>query len=475
MRRISTKLTLAAGLAIAAVMAVHAGMRVERETELLEQDVVRDHEVLAHALAEMTAALIETAGIEEAMLAIEEADRRRDHVEIRWDTSREETARTSFAVRDGVRFLRTRAPVQTAAGRVGTIELLEDLSAQDAYRTETVVRITAVTVASFLVTAALVHLAGWLILGRPLRPLVDGIRRIGEGDLETGMATSRADELGVIARELDQMRARLAKLREAAAREADARTEAQAQLRHADRLSTVGKLAAGVAHELGTPLNVVGARAKMIQRGESEGDEVVDDARVIVEQTDRMTRIIRQMLDFARRGPPRRREVDLRALTETVISMLGPLSVRRGVRLSLEPGEAVSAEVDGDQLQQVLTNLVMNAVQAQPGGGEVRVGLAAVGARETGKATLWVEDDGPGLSAEARERWREPFFTTKDVGEGTGLGLSVVHGIMEDHGGSIRVEDSERGARFVVELPLTSPTADPAGAEAPAPDSGRSR
>lgn len=449
MRRISSKLTLAAGVAIAIVMAIHAALRVHRESEVFLDDVRGDHAVLGHALAETTAALMERAGPEEALLAVEEADRRRDHVQIRWLTTRDAIASAREVEVDGERQFVTRVPVDTAGGATGVLELRESLTPHDAYLRDTVWRVSVVTALTLLACAALIHLAGWWVLDRRLRPLVASIRRIGAGELDQPLHLSGEDELGELARELDEMRRHLAELRATAAREADARVAALEQLRHADRLSTVGKLAAGVAHELGTPLNVVGARAKMIQRGESEGEEALDDARVIVEQTQRMTAIIRQLLDFARRRPARRAVEPLRGLSESVVTMLRPHASKARVELRVE-GEDVSAAVDAGQLQQVLTNLVMNAIQAQPDGGEVVVTLS----RADGRAVIEIRDRGTGLTEEARARLFEPFYTTKDVGEGTGLGLSVVHGIVEEHGGRVEVADAEGGGTvFTVTLP----------------------
>ncbi|GAB5545581.1 MAG: hypothetical protein SangKO_053410 [Sandaracinaceae bacterium] len=450
MNRISTKLTLAAGIAIAFVMAIHAGFRVHRESQVFLDDVRNDHLVLGHALAETTAALIERAGPEEALLAVDEADRRRDHVEIRWLTTREAQPSAREVREGGERFFVTRIPVETAAGPAGVLELKESLAPHDIYLKDTVWRVTMVTLMTLLACAALVHFAGWLVLDRRLRPLVAGIRRIGEGDLSRALPRDGRDELAELGRELDEMRRHLAELSETAAREADARVSALEQLRHADRLSTVGKLAAGVAHELGTPLNVVSARAKMIEKGESEGEEIPDDARVIREQAERMTAIIRQLLDFARRRPAQRSPERLRELAASVLAMLRPHASKAQVDLRLEGEDAIEAAVDPGQLQQVLTNLVMNAIQAQPDGGEVVIALESEGE----DVRLSVRDRGIGLDEEAKRRLFEPFFTTKDVGEGTGLGLSVVHGIVEEHGGKVAVAEAEGGGTvFTVTIP----------------------
>lgn len=450
MRRISTKLTLAASLAITLVAIPNVVQRMQRELELFESDIRRDHQVLGHALAEITEALAERAGVEEALLTLGELDRRHDQVQIDWVLDGRSRERSEIVRGPSGDRLETHVPVTLASGPAGYISLSESLKPEERYTAESVLRIALWALVTLFASALLIHLAGQLILARPLGPILAKIHRVGQGDLEGPLALARGDELGVIARELDDMCARLALLQKRANDEAEARIAALEQLRHADRLGTVGKLASGVAHELGTPLNVVSARAKMIVRGESEGDEVREDARVIVEQTERMTRIIRQLLDFARRRAPARELVDVRALAASILSMLEPLAARHRVTLALEPGSAVEAELDVGQIQQVLTNLVMNAIQAQPDGGRVELRVERAGEL----ALITVRDEGAGMTREVRERIFEPFYTTKDVGEGTGLGLSVVHGIIEEHGGRIAVESElGRGTCFTVELP----------------------
>jgi signal transduction histidine kinase len=242
------------------------------------------------------------------------------------------------------------------------------------------------------------------------------------------------------------------------------------QLRHADRLTTVGKLASGMAHELGTPLNVVAGRARLIAGGEVDGDEAKKSAQVVLDQADRMTRLIRQLLDFARPRAPKKEPTDLRALASRVTSLLGPIAQKAGVSVSVTAGgDDAFAEVDEGQLTQVATNLVLNAIQATPSGGKVE--LAVTRGEETPPADLGskagaprtfvrleVADTGSGMDAATRARVFEPFFTTKPVGDGTGLGLSVSWGIVREHGGWISVESEPgRGSKFSVHLPAGGP------------------
>jgi len=176
-----------------------------------------------------------------------------------------------------------------------------------------------------------------------------------------------------------EMNAMSSKLSDASARlvaETAARVHAMQQLRHAERLVTVGKLASGIAHELGTPLNVVSGRAKMIVQNPAADAGVRNNARIVMEQSERMAQIIRQLLDFARAGKPNKSLVDLRHLAASSLSLLTPIADKRRVTLKFEASEPVSEVVaDAAQLQQVVTNLVVNAVQASAESSTVEVGL----------------------------------------------------------------------------------------------------
>jgi signal transduction histidine kinase len=326
-------------------------------------------------------------------------------------------------------------------------------------------------VGTFIATAALSFFfllaamaMGRRLVGRPVEQLVHLAGRIGEGDLTARVPLRRehGDELTTLAVAMNRMGEQLEETRARLASETAARLRTVEHLRHADRLTTVGKLASGVAHELGTPLNVVMGRAKMVSSGEAEGDEVNECARIIFQQAQHMTGIIRQLLDFARRRTPSRAPEDLSLLAERTLSLLKPMATKRGVTLSQEVPAGFTVEVDAGQMQQVLTNLVMNGLHAmgRPGTLRVRVQVlratppADVGGAEQEWVRLDVEDEGSGIPPDVLPHVFEPFFTTKDVGEGTGLGLSVSYGMVRDHGGWIDVKSEPgRGSCFSIYLP----------------------
>jgi len=231
-----------------------------------------------------------------------------------------------------------------------------------------------------------------------------------------------------------------------------AHVERTEQLQHSNRLATVGQLAAGVAHELGSPLQVIAGRAKMIATGETVDGEAREAGKLILEQSRRMAGIISGLLGFARRQPPQRATTDLETIARDVHRMLEPIAKKKAVAFELAVSERHAIRVDPQQVQQALTNLVMNALQAVQTGGHVAIAVEFH--RRADVTSLAVIDDGPGIENKDQGRVFEPFFTTKDVGEGTGLGLAVAHGLVRDNGGWITVESEYgQGAKFSINFP----------------------
>jgi signal transduction histidine kinase len=348
--------------------------------------------------------------------------------------------------------------------RPAAVELSEPLAALQRHTRDSVLQ-TSVVMALFLASSAVaVALLGIAFIGRPMQKLVEKTRRVGAGDLGGPLQLRGHDELAELGRSMNAMCEQLAAARVREERAARAREQALEQLRHADRLRTVGSLASGLAHELGTPLNVVLGRAEMIAADPEAPEEAREGARIVAEQSRRMSTILRQLLDFARRRPAHREPVDLRALARETVELLRPAARKRSVDLRLVEGmDPGRVSADAGQLQQVLTNLLLNALQASPEGSRVELSLGRERAHpphgldgsEGEHAVLRVEDQGHGIAPAHLAHVFDPFFTTKDVGEGTGLGLSVSYGIVRDHGGWIEVESEPgHGAVFRVLLPV---------------------
>jgi len=356
-------------------------------------------------------------------------------------------------------------PVYYQSKPAAGIELRHSLLGYRQSASEIVSQLVWASVLSMLVYAAVALLVSKELVSRPVQRLIDLARRVAAGDLSHRVRTNQRDELSRLADEMNRMCDELAVAREKVVTESAARVRAVEQLRHADRLNTVGKLAAGVAHELGTPLNVISGRASMIAAGEAVDKEAVEYAEIIVAQADRMTRIIRQLLAFARRQSTDREPVDLVGVVFDAADLLSPIAKKQRADIQVVAnGGAVQAIIDSAKVQQVVTNLVMNGIQAMPQGGTVEVAVGKQSARRPGTNGspdgavrcnfIRVSDQGSGIPPEVLPHIFEPFFTTKDIGEGSGLGLSVTYGIVREHDGWIDV-DSEpgKGTRLTVYLP----------------------
>jgi signal transduction histidine kinase len=350
------------------------------------------------------------------------------------------------------------------------LEFTESLSELDQRTSETIRGTLGLVSAVATLSVLVMVLAGIRIVGRPLESLIEKTKRVGKGDFSGPVDLQRHDELGQLAESLNQMCNQLAAQQEQIEEETTARLSAMQQLRHADRLKTVGRLAAGIAHELGTPLNVVSGRAGLIASGRLSDDDVKTSATAIKTEADKITGIIRQLLDFARRTTPQHAAVDLRHVLRQTVDLLSSLAEKQQVQIRVAGlDEPQVADVDARQIQQVLTNVLVNAIHAMPQGGEVAVKLGCettvppdqVQSEPRNYVRIAVRDEGTGIDAEHLEQIFEPFFTTKDVGEGTGLGLSIAYGIVQEHGGWIDVaSEPGRGSCFSIYLARTNSTSD---------------
>ncbi len=225
----------------------------------------------------------------------------------------------------------------------------------------------------------------------------------------------------------------------------------QEQLRHADRLATVGQLAAGVAHELNEPLGAILGFAQLWKEALGPGAPVAQDVDRIINASLHAREIIRKLMIFTRQMPTKRAPCDLNRVVGDSLYLLESRCAKEGITLERRLEEGLpEISADPSQLQQVLVNLVVNAIQAMPSGGAVTIRTRS----SPDKVFLAVEDTGVGMSQETQQQLFMPFFTLKEVGQGTGLGLPVVHGIVTAHGGAIEVRsESGMGSSFEISFP----------------------
>jgi signal transduction histidine kinase len=207
------------------------------------------------------------------------------------------------------------------------------------------------------------------------------------------------------------------------------------RLAHTGKLVTAGQLAAGIAHEIGTPLNVARGRVELSLSHLGATHAEADNHRIVISEIDRVTRLIQQLLDYVRPAPAMVETLDLAAVLPAVQRLLQPQASKRGVSLEVE-AEPARLRANPDQIQQILVNLTVNAIDACEKGGHVTL----VARADRGRAVLEVADDGHGISREDQKQVFDPFYTTKKRGQGTGLGLWVVAQLVRQQGAEIELE-----------------------------------
>ncbi len=313
---------------------------------------------------------------------------------------------------------------------------------------------------------ALVYLMSVRVARRisgPIHSMALAAQRIAQGDYSQAVDGGGDDELGYLAHSFNTMTAELRlahqALRESAdelERKVEARTaelkQMQAQMIQSEKMVAIGKLAAGVAHEINNPLTGVLTNSSLMLEDLADDHPWREDIQTIVNETLRCRKIVKGLLDFSRQTRPQRTLLDLNQVVEDMLALVRNQTVFRNIRIvyELDP-HLPTVLADADQMRQVVLNIVLNAAEAMVQGGELRLASSADAAKKA--VELRISDTGPGIPDEVRVRIFEPFFTTKKTG--TGLGLAVAYGIIERHHGEIRIETARgRGTTFIISVPI---------------------
>jgi two-component system NtrC family sensor kinase len=316
-----------------------------------------------------------------------------------------------------------------------------------------------------LVTAAGVAVAiglGCTMADRMLQPVQDLIRasaQVSQGNLSPKTGPVSKSEIGVLQKTFAEM---LASLRDHARRQ---QAESDTRLMQSEKQASIGRLAAGVAHEINNPLTGVLTFTHLLLRRGELPEDVRSDLQTIARETERVRKIVKGLLDFSRQTRLDPEPTDVNKLVAATLNLTENQALLKGVSLRLEAGEGLPTRtLDRNQLQSALLNIVINAIDATAPGGHIVVatGLGLSDPRDGARGIeIAVSDTGPGIPPEDLGRLFDPFFTTKEVGRGTGLGLSVSLGIVERHGGTIRVRSEVgRGSTFTIWLPLDTTSGD---------------
>jgi two-component system, NtrC family, sensor kinase len=316
-----------------------------------------------------------------------------------------------------------------------------------------VVFLTIVVVASSA-SLVLLSLANEMVL-RPIRHIVTMAQKVIGGALSARVGLSPRGEMGMLCRAVDSM-AHAVEEREELLQRAT-----RQQIGRSEQLASVGRLAAGVAHEINNPLTGVLAFADLLREKENMDDQDREDLELIIRETKRAREIVRGLLDFARETPSVKCRLNVNEVIRQTLMLLGKREAFQNIVIVDDLADGLPP-VDGDknQLQQVFVNLSLNACEAMPSGGTLLVSTSC----QDGSVVVKVTDTGCGIKRAHLDQVFEPFFTTKPVGKGTGLGLSVSYGIVQQHGGSLEVQSEEgKGTTFTITLPI-SPS--PSGSQA---------
>jgi two-component system NtrC family sensor kinase len=479
--KLAHKLAFALVLGVLAVVALFGIWQVKREVALLDGDVRRDHRVIGVTAA---AAIVKAHSRDRAIELVERVNASRENLDIRFvSLSRDaspafrplvpvsarelpaplhvfQTARILEGAHEGEHLI-TYVGVPVIDDAQGALELSESLDPRSSYVKKSALSVLLASAAVAVVCGFIAVFIGNRMVGAPISSLIASAREIGAGNFAISPILPRRDELGELSQALAGMMTDLGEARRRTQDEMEARLRAVEQLRHAERLATLGQLASVLAHEIGTPLNVIAGHAKLIATGRVGVDSGQKSAQAIGLQCERMTQIVRRILDYARRKPVRRVDVEVGEVIESATSLLEPLAERQTVTLSIETGRAPTRiSADPNQLQQVITNLVLNAIQASSPGDKVEITAEPTVAyspeqkRDVPCVRVSIVDGGAGMSSDVLARAFEPFYTTKPSGEGTGLGLSIVRDIVAEHGGWIDISSqAQRGTRVEVYLP----------------------
>lgn len=510
--RIATKLTILLLLAVSVVLAAFGFLRMQQERHRLVEEAQQDAMVLTNAVRLVVEHAIRDTRPEDIQELLTEivrnpspVDRVRiynSRLEETGSASAETAAAAAIPRADVERTIGQRTPTVRyvdgpprpvvyvvvpltdpqgeVAGALAVVQTATRVERQiREVMQELAVRMSLLSLTIFLVIWFTVRIS----IRRPLRAFVRAALALGRGQLTQRITLRRRDEIGQLASAFNRMAAELQTARERTHMEAEGRLDAERQLQQAQKLAALGRLASEVAHEIGTPLSIISGRTEVIQKKLPRDHPLTRDATTVLRQVERISSILRQLLDYARPRRPAREPLPVASVFGRVVELLEPLAARRQVRLVAQaPGALPSILADADQLQQVLLNLVTNALDATPAGGQVRLTAAdeksdSISPTAEGRprisrgrvpqpcVTLQVDDTGCGIPPERLEKIFEPFFSTKERGGGTGLGMPIVEDIVRTHGAAIEIESAEgRGTTIWLRWPVTAADVEAAGA-----------
>lgn len=328
---------------------------------------------------------------------------------------------------------------------LGVLDVTMSLSEFDRLIASNQTKVLLLTLAAMVTISFTLWFFFQYLINRPVQHLLAATNAVATGDLSYRLEPKRNDELGILKKSFNEMTRKL--------------NEAQTQLYHSDKLASIGRLAAGVAHEINNPLTGVLTYSSFLLKRSDSNPEVKSDLEIIVRETKRCRDIVKGLLDFARPTPARKTNVDFNSVIGRALQIVdNQLSCRRIIVQAELSSELPPVKADASQLQQVLINLLVNAADAIGNrGGTIYLKTKSVEIEGQAYIRFEIKDTGCGIAEENLSKIFEPFYSTKEQ-KGTGLGLAVVWGIIDEHGGKITVDSKlGNGSTFAIQLPASEP------------------
>lgn len=321
-------------------------------------------------------------------------------------------------------------------------------------------RTAIVIILTILVAVLITYLVGQHVIGKPVNLILNKIKNIKLKNYDQHLHLNGNDEFACIAHSLNDLAAEIDLAYQTIEKENTEKLEYLNQLRHADRLTTIGVLASGIAHELGTPLNVILGHCSLI-KSNLKNKKIESSLNTIHKQVDKMSNLIRNLLSFSQKTKLNKSRNCIHKVIENCIELLNHKLRKKNIEVKLDLVKTAWISCDVQKLEQVFLNIVLNSIHVLDENGVIKIVCKQKVEKTFKKETLEfymisIFDNGPGIEFENLGKIFDPFFTTKDVGEGTGLGLSIAMGIVEEHNGWIEIESTPgEGTFFYIYLPVS--------------------
>jgi two-component system NtrC family sensor kinase len=348
---------------------------------------------------------------------------------------------------------------------LGVLDVVLSLASVDQQLAAHERRMTGQVLLSAGLMVAVASLLVWLLISRPIRRLIAGVKILGSHQLSYRFGLKRRDEIGELAAAFDNMAAELeqanATLEERIRRKSNELEAAQEKLIHSEKLASLGELSAAVAHEINNPLAGIFTYARLLEKKLAPQNPALEWIQTIERESKRCGEIVNNLLVFARRQHTEMAMAEVKTIVERTVAVVQHKLQMHSVELETEVAELPRIYCDASQIQQVLIAIIMNAVDAvssqAPKGGNLRIRAAM---HDETRVDIAVTNDGPPIPKDVLPHIFEPFFSTKQAASGVGLGLAVTYGIVKRHGGEIQVETGQE-TTFHVILPVGEPTGEP--------------